>query len=281
MTESDAPAWECRSCGNRLQDRIIDLGQQPHPDQLLPLDDAATAATAPIELWICAACGLVQLVGPRPDSGHVVHGHRPVRGVVGEPDIWIKGFIDEVPDGGLVVDLDPFAMTSSDRRAALILAGHALSHVDDLDAFMSAAVDILDVNGRLALDFHHVLGLAQGQVDVLSHAHRSYLSLHAVEGLLGRHGLVATAGTLDRNMAERFGSSRNATSQVHAAQPTWRSSTSVGWNVMSIWRDPIDMNRWKACFPGFVQNSATSSMPHHHVTARLPLTAPPRGERRF
>ena len=42
----------------------------------------------------------------------------------------------------------------------------------------------------MAIEFHHVLGLAEGQFDVLSHAHRSYFSLHSVESLLRRHGLA-------------------------------------------------------------------------------------------
>jgi hypothetical protein len=82
-----------------------------------------------------------------------------------------------------------------DARAALILVGHALAHADELDALMGEVAAALAPRGLVAIDFHHVLGLAEGQFDVLSHSHRSYLSLRGLDRSLDRHGLHVVAAT--------------------------------------------------------------------------------------
>ena len=82
------------------------------------------------------------------------------------------------------------------RTAGLVQAGHALTHADDLDGLLRAIESMLAPGGLVAIDFHHALGLARGQFDVLSHAHRSYLSLSSVERLLARHSLVVVAAEL-------------------------------------------------------------------------------------
>jgi SAM-dependent methyltransferase len=91
-----------------------------------------------------------------------------------------------------------------------VVASHALSHADDPDALVEAIGRILAPDGVLAIELHHVLGLIEGQFDVLSHAHRSYFSLRALEHLLARHDLViaevervATFGGTIRALARR------------------------------------------------------------------------------
>ncbi|MEI4281407.1 class I SAM-dependent methyltransferase [Klenkia terrae] len=75
----------------------------------------------------------------------------------------------------------------------LVLANHTLSHADDLDAAVEVLAGSLAPGGRLAVEFHSALGiLLGGQVDVVCHAHRSYLSLTALTAALGRHGLTVT-----------------------------------------------------------------------------------------
>jgi hypothetical protein len=80
-----------------------------------------------------------------------------------------------------------------DRSAGLVLAGHALAHADNLDDLVSRLEGALAPGGLMTAEFHHVVSLAEGQFDVLSHAHRSYLSLASLEPLFARHGLVALA----------------------------------------------------------------------------------------
>jgi hypothetical protein len=92
-------------------------------------------------------------------------------------------------DACVLTGLSPGAATLAD----LILVGHALAHVDDLDVLITRIAAGLAPRGLVGIDFHHVLGLAQGQFDVVSHAHRSYLSLHSLEYALHRRGLGVIA----------------------------------------------------------------------------------------
>ena len=74
-----------------------------------------------------------------------------------------------------------------------MIASHALAHVDDLNELMTSIEAVLAPGGLIAVEFHHALELARGQFDVLSHAHRSYFSLHSLAGLFERHGLTVEA----------------------------------------------------------------------------------------
>lgn len=82
---------------------------------------------------------------------------------------------------------------SEPGRFDLVLANHTLSHADDLNAAVRTLSRALTPSGTLAIEFHSALGiLTSGQFDVVSHAHRSYLSLTALRAALDRHGLVVT-----------------------------------------------------------------------------------------
>lgn len=255
----------CRACGSDLRDRLIDLGAQPDPDQLLdPADDEA-APTAPIDLWLCRACCLVQLAGQRPSGPVPRHGHQ----AGGPPDAapWpVDLLLPGLGTDRIVVDVDvadartgrafarhgfpvhgfsrhpdlgrgtdpwiatsPFdpeaaeALGAGGTRAGVIIASHALAHADDPDALVAAIARILAPDGVVAIEFHHVVGLVEGQFDVLSHAHRSYFSVGALENLLHRHGLtirdaerVATFGGTIRALATRK-TTGTASAMVQAA----------------------------------------------------------------
>jgi SAM-dependent methyltransferase len=86
------------------------------------------------------------------------------------------------------------ALAAEAGGAHLVLVNHALAHVDDLDSMVAAMRRSLAPTGWIGIEFHDLTGLvAGGQFDVMSHAHRNYLSLTALERLLGRHGLAVVA----------------------------------------------------------------------------------------
>jgi hypothetical protein len=207
MTELSR-ATVCCSCRARKFAGILDLGSQPDPDSLLHPADPDPAPEALVELAICTTCGLVQLIGPRPDGPRPPHGHAMP---AGSGDPWI-GLIERSVQASrpVVCDVDgssgiPAASLAAAghvvaglppdvaNAADLILVGHALAHVDDLDTLLGRVATALASGGMVAIDFHHVLGLAQGQFDVVSHAHRSYFSLHSLERALDRRGLGVIA----------------------------------------------------------------------------------------
>jgi len=222
---TQGPAATCRSCHGRDLIPIVDLGPQPDPDQLLDSWSTETAPSAPIQASLCPACGLVQLVGPRP-NGRPLHGHR----LASTPDDirrdpWFGMLVRSVPDAhrtvlqvehpdpgisaafataGVAETTGGEAATDSDQPVVgIVSAGHAFCHVEDPDALLTSLERRLAPDGLLDFECHHVQGLAEGQFDVLSHAHRSYFSLHSLERLLDRHGLVVSAA----EWISRFGGS--------------------------------------------------------------------------
>ncbi|MPZ18396.1 MAG: methyltransferase domain-containing protein [Luteitalea sp.] len=76
-------------------------------------------------------------------------------------------------------------------QADLLVGNNVLAHVPDLNDFVSGLATLLKPTGMLTLELPHLLRLIEGnQFDTIYHEHFSYFSLHAVERVLGAHGLV-------------------------------------------------------------------------------------------
>jgi SAM-dependent methyltransferase len=75
-------------------------------------------------------------------------------------------------------------------RADLMAANNVLAHVPDLNAFVEGFRHVLKPEGVLTFEFPHLLNLIEKvQFDTIYHEHYSYLSLLAVEKVLGAHDL--------------------------------------------------------------------------------------------
>lgn len=84
------------------------------------------------------------------------------------------------------------ALAARGDRADLMAANNVLAHVPDLNAFVSGFAPTLKPEGVLTFEFPHLLNLIRlVQFDTIYHEHYSYLSLLAVERVLGAHGLRA------------------------------------------------------------------------------------------
>jgi C-methyltransferase-like protein/putative zinc binding protein len=201
-------ATACCACGSPELDRILDFGPQPDPDWLLEPSDPEPAPEAPVHLAICGSCTLLQLTGPRPEGPPPPHGHA-MSIPTGDP--WVATIKRSMnAESAVVLDLDGTSGLPADdlcgagavgsglmfdraNQAGLILVGHALTHADDIGALLGKIEGALAPKGLLAIDFHHALGIVNGQFDVVSHTHRSYLTLHSLESVLARHGLGVIA----------------------------------------------------------------------------------------
>ena len=57
---------ECRACGGRKLERVLDLGEQPLANSFLPGRDLERELeeelVVPLEVHSCAGCGLLQLI---------------------------------------------------------------------------------------------------------------------------------------------------------------------------------------------------------------------------
>jgi SAM-dependent methyltransferase len=121
----------------------------------------------------------------------------------------------------------------------LVLVNHALAHADDLNDFLAGLAHVLRPGGSIAIEFHHALSLVRGQFDVACHAHRSYLSLHALNAAMARHGLAI----VDAERIDLHGGSvraigvhgaeertvRPGVGEVCAAERAWGLDTTTGY----------------------------------------------------
>jgi len=131
------------------------------------------------------------------------------------------------------------ALVAAGGQFDLILVNHALGHAVDLDDFVAGLACALRPGGRVAIEFHHALSLVRGHFDVACHAHRCYLSLHALESAVARHGLAI----VDAEQIDLHGGSVRATAahgadecpvgaglaQVRATEREWSLETPDGY----------------------------------------------------
>jgi SAM-dependent methyltransferase len=81
-------------------------------------------------------------------------------------------------------------LVAEGRVADVLVANNVMAHVPDLDDFVAGFAVLLAPEGVVSIEFPHVLNLLRfGQFDTIYHEHFSYLSLRAVEHVLGTHGL--------------------------------------------------------------------------------------------
>src|SRR6202034_1889526 len=52
----------CRACGTTDGQLVLDLGQQPACDYFPRQDDPGPDPVYPLQMWLCSACGLAQLL---------------------------------------------------------------------------------------------------------------------------------------------------------------------------------------------------------------------------
>ena len=82
------------------------------------------------------------------------------------------------------------ALAARGDLADLMAANNVLAHVPDLNEFVGGFPHVLKPEGVLTFEFPHLLNLIEKvQFDTIYHEHYSYLSLVAVEQVLGAHGL--------------------------------------------------------------------------------------------
>ena len=222
---SAAPSGRCRLCRSPLPPAVLSLGRQPLDDRALA-DGDADPDLAELSLATCTQCALIQLAGPpigrvrglihgqggsfsstlrdhaRAWAGSLVGGRSATGLRVLDVADGRSAVFDALRERGATVVAgsrppDVFDAAAATRLAALggrfdlVVADHAIAHADDLDGLLAAAAASLADGGRLAIESHAALGLVEGQFDIVSHIHRSYLSVSALGTGLRRHGLTA------------------------------------------------------------------------------------------
>jgi hypothetical protein len=199
----------CRACRGRHGTVVLDLGDQPACDFFPAAGDPGPDPVYPLQMWLCAACGLAQLVAD-PTVPAEPRGAEPAALIAQAADavnrVQAAGLLPAgatvaeygSPHGGswlgLVIDrgLKPVGET---EPADVIIDCFGMMHAADQDAALAERAARLSSGGVLLVQYHSLETIVRdGQWNALRHGHYAYYSTTALASMLSRHGLRARTG---------------------------------------------------------------------------------------
>jgi SAM-dependent methyltransferase len=194
----------CRACGTSEGQLVLDLGEQPACDYFPGRDDPGPDPVYPLQMWLCAACGLAQLVAD-PTVPEEPRGAEPAALVAQAADA-----VGRVAAAGLLAGRDRAAEYGSPHggswlgllaerglspvpdgaRADVILDCFGMMHAADQAAALAERAGRLAPGGALLLQYHALDTIvSQGQWNALRHGHYAYYSTTALTAMLAAVGL--------------------------------------------------------------------------------------------
>lgn len=195
---------ECRACRGRDGGLVLDLGEQPACDYFPKYDDPGPDPVYPLQMWLCASCGLAQLLtdptvpeepkGAEP-AALVAQAEDAVRRVAAAGLAPAGARVAEYgsPHGGSWLDmLTARGLVPVDRAAEadLIIDCFGMMHAADQAAALAERAARLAAGGVLLLQYHSLDTIVRrGQWNALRHGHYAYYSTTALTEMLARAGL--------------------------------------------------------------------------------------------
>lgn len=203
----------CRSCAAESGAVVLDIGAQPACDYFPLADEPGPDPAYPLQMWLCAVCGLAQLVDDPTDA-------EEPRGV--EPEALIAQSVDAVerltaadwlpagatvaeygsPHGGswlkLIADRG-LILAGDDELADVVVDCFGLMHARDQAAAIAQRAERVAPDGVLLIQIHELRAIVdQGQWNMLRLGHYAYYSVSALVRMLAQVGFtVRTAWTFD------------------------------------------------------------------------------------
>ncbi len=193
----------CRVCRHRAGSVVLDLGEQPACDYFPGSDDPGPDPVYPLQMWLCASCGLAQLVAD-PTVPEEPRGSEPAALVAQADDaiarVAAAGFL---PEGGRVAEYgSPHGgswLGSLARRglsparegqpADVVLDCFGMMHAADQSAALAERVDRVAPGGMLLLQYHPLSTIVRlGQWNALRHGHFAYYSTTALAAMVSSFG---------------------------------------------------------------------------------------------
>ena len=204
----DAPV-ACRFCGGTAGDLVLDLGEQPSSELFPAAGASGPDPLLPLRMWLCAECGLAQLVGAD-DVTEEPLGFEPaalaaqraaaLQRLVADGVLPERGTVAEYPSphgGTWLPELGAHGLTEAAPGAAadvVVDACFGLMHFPDQRAALAERAARLAPGGTLLLQYHCLGAIVDGlQWNALRHGHYAYYSTPAMVGMLAEVGLTATA----------------------------------------------------------------------------------------
>jgi len=178
---------------------VLDLGDLPACDQFPDCRDPGPDPGHPLQMWLCSACGLAQLVG-KPTMAGEPRGTEPEALVAQASDAverlatagWLSGRDRVVefasPHGGswlgLLAERGVAPMTD-DGTADLVIDSFGMMHDPDQSAALAERAARVAPGGALLLQYHSLDTIVRlGQWNALRHGHFAYYSTSALVGML-------------------------------------------------------------------------------------------------
>jgi hypothetical protein len=197
-------SYECRACRGRRGDVVLDLGQQPACDYFPKYDDREPDPVYPLQMWLCASCGLAQLLTD-PTVPEEPKGAEPAALVAQAEDavgrVAAAGLLPAgarvaeygSPHGGSWLDLltaGGLTPVPGDAEADVIIDCFGMMHAPDQAAALGERAARLRPGGMLLLQFHSLDSIVRhGQWNALRHGHYAYYSATALTTMLAAAGL--------------------------------------------------------------------------------------------
>lgn len=194
----------CRACRGRAGQVVLDLGEQPASDHFPPRADPGPDPLYPLQMWLCARCGLAQLLDD-PTVPEEPRGAEPAALVAQAADaigrVTSAGLLPPgarvaeygSPHGGSWLGLLEQAglkPVSAGAQADVIVDCFGMMHAPDQAAAVAERAARLAPGGVLLLQYHclHAI-VAGGQWNALRHGHYAYYSTTALTAMLAQAGL--------------------------------------------------------------------------------------------
>ena len=193
----------CRACRGRTGDLVLDLGEQPACDYFPRCDDPGPDPVYPLQMWLCSACGLAQLVAD-PTVPDEPRGTEPTALVAQAADAVERvatagllpgsGRVAEYgsPHGGSWLELlagRGLTPVSDGDPADVVLDCFGLMHAADQSAALAGRVVRVAAGGVLLLQYHSLATIVRcGQWNALRHGHYAYYSTTALAAMLAANG---------------------------------------------------------------------------------------------
>lgn len=194
----------CRACRGHSGAVVLDLGDQPACDYFPVRDDPGPDPAYPLEMWLCSACGLAQLVAD-PTVPAEPRGAEPAalsrQAEAAVTSVHEAGLLPAgatvaeygSPHGGswlgLLADRG-LRLAADGGPADVIIDCFGMMHAADQHAALAERAARLTGGGILLLQYHSLETIVRaGQWNALRHGHYAYYSATALVAMLAAHGL--------------------------------------------------------------------------------------------
>jgi hypothetical protein len=196
----------CRACGTAEGHLVLDLGEQPACDYFPRQQDPGPDPLYPLQMWLCAGCGLAQLLAD-PTVPEEPRGAEPAALVAQAADA-----VDQVSAAGLLANrsrvaeygsphggswlglLEDHGLTPVTKGASadVVLDCFGLMHAADQAAALAERATRVAAGGVLLVQYHALDAIVRhGQWNALRHGHYAYYSAAALTAMLATVGFRA------------------------------------------------------------------------------------------